>query len=88
MLLRLRQLCNHPCLIQENGESKRVMDGFDGSRSAGDKDELSRAAKLLSPNFVARIKHQRKELALARMAAEQKVRLSASFCVPSCLKDF
>ncbi|KAI0313327.1 SNF2 family N-terminal domain-containing protein [Amylostereum chailletii] len=72
MLLRLRQLCSHPCLIQENADAKALHDEFDEGRSSNSKDELTRAAELVSAAFVAKVKHQRKEIALKRITAEKE----------------
>uniref|UniRef100_A0A8H8CFK2 Uncharacterized protein n=1 Tax=Psilocybe cubensis TaxID=181762 RepID=A0A8H8CFK2_PSICU len=69
LLLRLRQICSHPSLIQEGGEA------FVPPEEAHVKPELSteltRAARLVSPEFVAKMKERFLQHALDRIAAEK-----------------
>ncbi|KAH8097049.1 SNF2 family N-terminal domain-containing protein [Cristinia sonorae] len=71
MLLRLRQICSHPSLIQEDGVA------FVGPDEAADgphdkHSELTRAAQEVSAEFVERMKAKLKETVLERMAAEKE----------------
>ncbi len=71
LLLRLRQVCSHPCLIQEGGfafaEPAELADTDDRE------PELTRARQLVSLDFVHRMREKFKQVAAERMAAEQKV---------------
>ncbi|THH32586.1 hypothetical protein EUX98_g1602 [Antrodiella citrinella] len=71
LLLRLRQLCSHPSLIQEDGVAfvgpDEAMDGPHDKH-----DELTRAARLVNQDFVERMKAKLKETVLERMAAEKE----------------
>ncbi|PCH44932.1 hypothetical protein WOLCODRAFT_145249 [Wolfiporia cocos MD-104 SS10] len=71
LLLRLRQVCSHPCLIQEgNGAFISAADLDDHYH---DKSyELSRAAQLVSPEFVYNMQKKLKETMLRRMEAEKE----------------
>lgn len=73
LLLRLRQVCSHPSLIQENGLAY-VRPGEEADTSDRNA-ELLRAAQLVGGAFVERERTKRKEIALARVAAEKKVRM-------------
>lgn len=76
MLLRLRQLCSHPSLIQEDGVAFVGPDEYTVSNGGQEKHaELMRAAKLVSQDFVERMKAKLKEVVLERMAAEEEVRV-------------
>lgn len=80
LLLRLRQLCSHPSLIQEGGTA------FVGADEATDgphdkHSELTRAAQLVSMEFVEKMKFKFKQIVLERMAAEKEV-CSIAICVP------
>ncbi|KAL1695226.1 SNF2 family N-terminal domain-containing protein [Schizophyllum commune] len=71
LLLRLRQCCVHPCLIQED------MNAFVSAVEAAVDDpevatELNRALRKEGAEFVQKVKDKRKEVALARMAAEKE----------------
>lgn len=72
LLLRLRQTCVHPALIQE-GEDAFVDPGDDLEASHDKKTELARAARLVSPDFVEKMKEKRKTVLLERIAAEKEV---------------
>ena len=72
LLLRLRQICSHPALIQEDGVALVHPNDMDESVSAGTKDELSRAMNLVSAEFVAKMKHKLKEIALRRIETEKE----------------
>ena len=74
LLLRLRQLCSHPSLIQEGGTAFVGVD--EATYGPHDKHaELTRAAQTVSPEFVEKMKAKFKQIVLDRMAAEQEVRL-------------
>ncbi|TFK47603.1 P-loop containing nucleoside triphosphate hydrolase protein [Heliocybe sulcata] len=74
MLLRLRQICSHPSLIYEKGGAfANGDDGIDDSLVQPEaKSELDRAAKLVSPEFVARMRFRFKQAALHRIQAEKE----------------
>lgn len=71
LLLRLRQICSHPSLIQEDGvafvhpDEAHVKPEF--------ATELTRARRIVSPEFVAKMKEKFKQQALGRMEVEKKV---------------
>ncbi|KAF9003231.1 SNF2 family N-terminal domain-containing protein [Cyathus striatus] len=74
LLLRLRQICSHPCLIQEGGGAfiaphEVVETDAKGAEVA---TELSRARRLVSAEFVAKLQAKFKEAALARLRAEKE----------------
>lgn len=75
MLLRLRQICSHPALIQENGSYFLAPDEVDDPEEY--RDELSRARSVMSPEFVKTMREKFKDAALRRMEAEKEVRLRA-----------
>ncbi|KAF9220758.1 hypothetical protein BS17DRAFT_786466 [Gyrodon lividus] len=70
MLLRLRQTCVHPALIQESCEALVASDELNGERDL--KAERVRAARLVSADFVSKLRAKYKESALTRMRAEQE----------------
>ncbi|KAJ6631188.1 SNF2 family N-terminal domain-containing protein [Mycena sp. CBHHK59/15] len=70
LLLRLRQLCSHPSLIQENGVSFLAPDEVDDPEEHH--DELSRARAVMSPEFVRKMREKFKEIALKRIQAEKE----------------
>ncbi|KAJ7076087.1 SNF2 superfamily protein [Mycena belliarum] len=70
MLLRLRQLCSHPALIQENGSYFLAPDEADDAEEF--REELSRARATMSPEFVRKMKDKFKEAALKRIQAEKE----------------
>lgn len=71
-MLRLRQTCSHPALIQEDGVALIGPDELDETLSPEARDELSRARELVSPDFVAKMKQKLKETALRRIEAEKE----------------
>ncbi|KZV76703.1 hypothetical protein PENSPDRAFT_646154 [Peniophora sp. CONT] len=71
MILRLRQICSHPSLIQEGKAAAMIIGDGDDDLSQDSKDELSRAQELLGVNFVAKIKDQRLQIAKQRIEAEK-----------------
>lgn len=71
MLLRLRQLCSHPSLIQDDKTAYLITGDGDDELTQESKDELLRAQKLLGVNFVAKMKNQRLEIAQQRIEAEK-----------------
>lgn len=74
MLLRLRQICSHPALIQETSDALVVTDQLIGGYDL--KAELARAARLVSTDFVSKLKQKYFQDALARIQVEKEVRLS------------
>lgn len=72
LLLRLRQICVHPALIQEGEEAGIDLSDFDVNHDKS--SELARAKRLVSEDFVERMKKKLKEVSLERIAAEQQVR--------------
>ncbi|KAJ7054346.1 SNF2 family N-terminal domain-containing protein [Mycena amicta] len=70
LLLRLRQLCSHPALIQENGSHFLAPDEDDEPFEF--RDVLARARKEVSSEFVKKMKDKYKDLALRRIAAEKE----------------
>jgi SNF2 family DNA or RNA helicase len=71
LLLRLRQICSHPALIQEGEAALIAPDEMDESITLEIRDELSRARNLVGLEFVAKMKLKLKEVALRRMEAEK-----------------
>jgi SNF2 family DNA or RNA helicase len=76
LLLRLRQICGHPSLIQEDGVSYIAPDELDDDKQPEVREELSRARQLVSPEFVTKIRETLKQKALLRIAAEKEVSLA------------
>ena len=72
MLLRLRQICVHPALIQESCDALVASNELNGERDLN--AERARAARLVSTDFVSKMKAKYKEAALTRMRAEKEVR--------------
>ncbi|KAG1726392.1 P-loop containing nucleoside triphosphate hydrolase protein [Suillus lakei] len=70
MLLRLRQVCSHPALIQETSEALVAADQLVGGLDL--KAELARAARLVSSEFVTKLKAKYLQCALARIQAEKE----------------
>ncbi|KAG1772000.1 SNF2 family N-terminal domain-containing protein [Suillus placidus] len=70
MLLRLRQVCSHPALIQETSEALVAADQLDGGHDL--QAELARAVRLVSSDFVTRLKAKYFQCALARIQAEKE----------------
>ncbi|KAF5387410.1 hypothetical protein D9757_007831 [Collybiopsis confluens] len=66
MLLRLRQCCVHPWLIQEEGLTFITADGTDGADEV-----LKRARDLISDEFVRKVKDKFLKQALSRLKAER-----------------
>lgn len=72
MLLRLRQICNHPALISEREED---LEGMGRTRAEA---EVERANKAFGGDFVAKVRSKIRELEAERMEAELTVRNSVS----------
>ncbi|KAF8488076.1 SNF2 family N-terminal domain-containing protein [Gautieria morchelliformis] len=70
LLLRLRQLCSHPCLIQEGGDAFLLPDE-DPTLKYKVQTEIDRATTLAGEQFVTALKAKLKATALERMAAEK-----------------
>ena len=77
LLLRLRQICSHASLITEDG-SAFVMPG-EADKIKGKGNDLARACKLVSPEFVEKMKVKLREAALNRMKAEKEVSFNFNF---------
>lgn len=71
MLLRLRQVCSHTSLITES-DGIIADEDYDETKESA-KAQLARAEKLVSPEFVMKMKSKLKELALQRIQAEKEV---------------
>ncbi|SJL12855.1 uncharacterized protein ARMOST_16287 [Armillaria ostoyae] len=71
LLLRLRQLCSHPSLIQEDGVAYIQPEEDEDNWRPEVKEELLRARKLLGGEFVSRLKRQFMEATQERMEAEK-----------------
>ena len=71
MLLRLRQICVHPALIQESCEALVASNELTSKRDL--QAERARAARLVSIQFVSKLMTQYKEAAMARVLAEREV---------------
>lgn len=72
LLLRLRQVCSHPSLIQESAHA------FVDPKYLEDKHydlryELQRARQLVSPQFVEQMQNHFKRVIVERMEAEKQV---------------
>ena len=74
LLLRLRQICCHPSLIQEGGAAFLGPGEEDDGATPELSTELTRARRLVSPEFVEEVKKRFKDAALQRMQAEKEVR--------------
>ena len=72
LLLRLRQICSHPCLILENVGAFVPAEDVDHSKPEV-ANELTRARKLMSEQFVNEMKDKMRRVVLQRMEAEKKV---------------
>ncbi|KAJ7148304.1 SNF2 family N-terminal domain-containing protein [Mycena filopes] len=70
MLLRLRQLCSHPALIQENGTHFLVPD--EANEPEEYRDEIARARAIMPADFVEAIQAKLKDVTLRRMEAEKE----------------
>lgn len=69
MILRLRQLCLHPCLIQEAYDP---LAAIEGGNAVANVEELDRAVMQVGEGFVKRVQKERLEQALALIAAEKR----------------
>ncbi|KAJ2912392.1 hypothetical protein MD484_g8028, partial [Candolleomyces efflorescens] len=86
LLLRLRQICSHPCLILENVGAFVPAEDVDHSKPEV-ANELTRARKLMSEQFVNEMKDKMRRVVLQRMEAEKKSKdaaLEGEDC-PICL---
>jgi SNF2 family DNA or RNA helicase len=70
MLLRLRQCCIHPSLVQEAPGAAFIVDDAD-ARPQDHRDELARARDLLGVNFVERLRARRIELVKGSITREK-----------------
>ncbi|KAJ7136080.1 SNF2 family N-terminal domain-containing protein [Mycena epipterygia] len=71
LLLRLRQLCSHPSLIQE-GDGTHFLAPDEVDEPEEYRDELARARAVMSADFVKKMKEKFKESALRRIQAEKE----------------
>jgi SNF2 family DNA or RNA helicase len=79
LLLRLRQICNHPALISEREEDLEA-----AGRTRADA-EVERATKSIGVEFVAKVRAKIRDLETERMEAELTVRELTSFSTLSKL---
>jgi SNF2 family DNA or RNA helicase len=81
LLLRLRQICNHPALISEREEDLEA-----GGRTRADA-EVERATKSVGVEFVAKVRAKIHDLETERVEAELTVReLPLCLCVNNLMK--
>ncbi|EIN08787.1 P-loop containing nucleoside triphosphate hydrolase protein [Punctularia strigosozonata HHB-11173 SS5] len=80
MLLRLRQVCSHPCLIAETSPAYVSSDNATSHLSA----ELARATTIMGANFVSRIQFKLKEAALRRIRLEKEESADATLEDEEC----
>lgn len=73
LLLRLRQICSHASLISEDGDAFVQPHEVGNDFQLEFATELSRARRLVSEEFVAKMKAKYKNEALARMETEKLV---------------
>lgn len=73
LLLRLRQICCHPSLVQEGCAAFLLPDEEDDGSKPELATELTRARRVVSPEFVEEMKKRFKDAALQRMKAEKEV---------------
>ncbi|OCH87359.1 hypothetical protein OBBRIDRAFT_796288 [Obba rivulosa] len=71
LLLRLRQICSHPCLIQEHAEAF-IDPKFLEDKRYDLRYELDRARQLVSPEFVENMQRHFKRVMMERMEAEKQ----------------
>jgi SNF2 family DNA or RNA helicase len=74
LLLRLRQICSHPSLVAEDADAYAQPHEADEDFRIEFANELTRAARLVSEDFVAKMKARFYREALARIEAEKSVR--------------
>ena len=79
MLLRLRQICSHTSLITED---EGIIVDHDLDIAAPElRQELIRAQRTVSRDFVHSVRQRMKQIVLKRMQDEKKVRISGvCFC--------
>jgi SNF2 family DNA or RNA helicase len=73
LLLRLRQICSHPSLIQEGRAAFVAPEEVDDDFKPELSTDLTRARRLVSPEFVTKMKQKFKEAVLERIKAEKEV---------------
>lgn len=79
LLLRLRQVCSHPCLIQEGGGAYLAPDEVDDNIKPELATELTRARRLVSAEFVRMMQEKFKQAMQTRMQAEKEVCIFISY---------
>ncbi|KIY70851.1 hypothetical protein CYLTODRAFT_419390 [Cylindrobasidium torrendii FP15055 ss-10] len=72
LLLRLRQVCSHPALIQENGVTVESEEDNAENWAEDKREELERARQIAGPDFVSTMRRRMKEDAKQRMEAEKQ----------------
>lgn len=72
LLLRLRQICSHPALIQEGSAALVRPDEEDEFSTPEIHEELFRARDLVGQEFVDKMKQKLMEITLRRMEAEKE----------------
>jgi SNF2 family DNA or RNA helicase len=78
LLLRLRQICSHASLITEEGIAYVQPHEADDDFKIEFANELTRARRLVSDDFVTKMKEKFKREASARIEAERAVGVVAS----------
>ena len=73
LLLRLRQICSHATLLAEDGNAYVQRHEVDDNFMIEFASELTRARRLVSEDFVTKMKEKFKREALARMEDERAV---------------
>lgn len=74
MLLRLRQICSHASLIQEEGKAFIEPDEVNDDHVQADlREDIARARHLVSAEFVQKLREKFKVSALNLMKAEKEV---------------
>lgn len=71
LLLRLRQICSHPALIQE-GSKALIRPDEEECSTLDASEDLSRARQFVGSEFVDKMKQKFMEITLRRMEAEKE----------------
>ena len=78
LLLRLRQICSHPSLMQDEGVAFVHPDEVDSSKPEL-ATELSCASRLVLPESVTKMKAKFREMPPKRMATEKEVHMCRAY---------
>lgn len=73
LLLRLRQICSHPCLVQEGAGAAFVAPHEVEHSKPELATELTRARRLVSAEFVSMLQKKFKDMVSKRIEAEKEV---------------